>query len=82
MNDKDKRVFRGLLQRTIFYDRTPTNRRMSICDKYNKNDLDKDVRRILKLETKLDGRGIERNIMPSNSIDIYSRLEILLGLKL
>ena len=30
----------------------------------------------------LQGRGIEKNIIPSNIIDIYTRLEILLGLKL
>ena len=30
----------------------------------------------------LQGRGIEKIIIPSNIIDIYSRLEILLGLKL
>ena len=30
----------------------------------------------------LQGRGIEKIIIPSNIIDIYTRLEILLGLKL
>ena len=30
----------------------------------------------------LQGRGIEKTIIPSNIIDIYTRLEILLGLKL
>ena len=33
-------------------------------------------------DTKLDGRGIEKFIIPSTIIDIYARLEILLGLKL
>ena len=31
---------------------------------------------------KLQGRGIEKIIIPSNIIDTYTRLEILLGLKL
>ena len=33
-------------------------------------------------KTKLDGRGIAEILVPSNIIDIYTRLEILLGLKL
>ena len=33
-------------------------------------------------ETDLQGQGIEKFIMPSNIIDIYTRLELLLGLKL
>ena len=36
----------------------------------------------MNLDTKLDGRGIEKTFIPSNRIDIYTRLEILLGLKL
>ena len=31
---------------------------------------------------KLQGQGIEESIIPSNIIDIYTRLEVLLGLKL
>ena len=30
----------------------------------------------------LQGQGIEKNIEPSNIIDIYTRLEVLLGIKL
>ena len=44
--------------------------------------MDKEVRRILNSETKLKGMGIEKTVKPSNIIDIYTRLEILLGLKL
>ena len=51
-------------------------------DRYNKYDLDNDVSRILNLDTKLKGRGIEKIIIPSNIIDIYTRLKFLLGLKL
>ena len=37
----------------------------------------------MNLDTKLKGRGIEKLIIiPSNIIDIYTRLEVLLGLKL
>ena len=34
------------------------------------------------MDTTFNGRGIEKNIIPSNIIDIYTRFEILLGLKL
>ena len=36
----------------------------------------------MNLNTELKGRGIEKIIIPSNIIDIYTRLEVLLGLKL
>ena len=60
----------------------PTKSCISGRDRYIKNDLDNDVSRILNLDTKLKGRGIQKIIIPSNVIDIYTRLEILLGLKL
>ena len=53
MNDKDKIVFRDMLQKTNYYNRIPTKERMSGRDKYFKNDLDNDVRRILFLDTKI-----------------------------
>ena len=56
--------------------------RVSGCDKNNKNNLVQDVRRILNLDTKVNGRGIEKIFFPSSTIDISTRLEILLGLKL
>ena len=55
---------------------------MSGRDRYIEYDLDNDVMRILNFDTKLKGRGIEKIIIPSNVIDIYTRLEILLGLQL
>ena len=55
---------------------------MSGRDIYIKIDLGKVVRRILKLDTKFKGKGIEKIVKPSNIIDIYTRLEIILGLKL
>ena len=45
---------------------------MSGRDRYIKNDLDKDVRRILNLDTKLKGKGIEIIVILSNIFEIYS----------
>ena len=55
---------------------------MSGRDRYIQNKLDDDVRKILNLDKELKGRGVEKIIIPSNIIDIYTRLEVLLGLKL
>ena len=82
MSDTEKLVFRDILQKTDYYKRLPTKGRMSGRDRFIKNDLDNDVRRILNLDIKLKGKGIEKIIIPSNIVDIYTRLEILLGLKL
>ena len=82
MNDNDKVVFRDILQRTGFYNRKPTKGRLSGRDRSIKNNLDDDIRRILNLDFKLKGRGIEKINIPTNIIDIYTRLENLLGLKL
>ena len=51
-------------------------------DRYIRYELDSDIIRIMDLKTKLKGRGTEKIIIPSNIFDIYTRLEILLGLKL
>ena len=82
MSDTDKVVFRDILSKTGYYIRKPTKGRMSGRDRYIKNDLDNDVRRFLNIDKKLEGRGVEKIITPSNIIDIYTRLEVLLGLKL
>ena len=81
MTDKDKLIFRDTLQKTGYCDRKPTKSRLSGRDKYIKVDLDKDVRRILNLDTKHKGRGLDKIIIPSNKIDICTRLEVLLGLE-
>ena len=70
------------MQKTGYYNRKPTKSRLTGRDRYIKHDLDNNVGRILNLETKLKGRGIKNIIIPSNIIDIYTRLEVLLGLKL
>ena len=82
MNDTEKLVFRGILHKTNYYSRLPTKARMSGRDSYIKIDLDNDVRRTLNLDTILRGEGVEKIIIPSNIIDIYTRLGNLLGLKL
>ena len=82
MSDTEKVVFRDFLSKTGYYSRKPTKGKPSGLDNYSKNELDDDVRKILDLDKKLKGKGIEKIIIPSNIIDIYTRLEILLGLKL
>ena len=79
MNDTEKLVFRDILQKTGNYNRKPTKGRSSGRDKYIRYERDNDVRKILNLHTKLKGRGVEKIIVPSNIIDIYTRLEMLLG---
>ena len=82
MNDTENLVFRDILQKTDYYKRKPSKGRMSGRDRHIKNDLDNNVRKILNLDTKFKGRGVEKNIIPFNIIDIYNRLEVLLGLKI
>ena len=82
MTDKDELIFRDILQKTFYFNRKPTKRRLTGRDRYIKYDLDNDVRRILISDTKLKGRGNEKIVKPSNLFDIYTRLEVLLGLKL
>ena len=82
MIDKDNLIFRDILQETGYYNRKPIKGRLTGRDRYIRYDLDNDVSRILNLDTKLKGRGIEKIIIPSNIFDIYTTLEIILGLKL
>ena len=82
MTDKDKFLFRDISQKIGYYNRKPTKDRLTGRDRYIKYDLDNDVSRILNLDTKLKGEGIEKVIIPSNIIDIYTRFEVLLGIKL
>ena len=82
LNDNEKLIFRDFSQNTGYYSRKLTKGKPSGLDKYFKNDLDNDVARILNLDIKLKGRGVEKIVIPSNIIDIYTRLEVLLGLKL
>ena len=85
--DKDKVIFRQILWKTGYYNRKPTKGRLSGRDRYIKNELNNDVIRSMNLDTKpktkpkLEGKGVEKIIIPSSIIDIYTRLEVLLGLK-
>ena len=49
MNDMERLVFRDISQKSDFYQRLPTKCRMSGPDRYIKNDLDKEVRIILRV---------------------------------
>ena len=82
LNDNEKVVLRDFTSKTGYFYRKPTKGKPSGLDNYIKNELDDDVRKVLDLDTQLKGKGIEKIIIPSNIIDIYTRLEILLGLKL
>ena len=81
INYMEKKAFRDILQKTDFLKPLPTKGRMSGRDRYIKNDLNKEVGRLLILDTKFKGEGVEKIFIPSNINDIYTRLEILLGLK-
>ena len=82
MSDTEKVVFKDILSKTNYYNRKLTKRKMSGRDRYIKKDPDNDVIKILNLDKKLRGKGVEKIMIPSNIIDIYTRLEVLLGLKL
>ena len=82
MSDKDKVIFRDILVKTGYYKHKPGKGRMQGRDRYIRYEPDNDVARIKGSNTRLKGKGIEIIIIPSNIIDIYTRLEILLGLKL
>ena len=82
MDDMNEVVFRDLLHKTNYKNCTPLIGRTSGGDKTIKNNLDDVVRRILILDDKLKGKGIGKITSLSNIIDLYTRLEILLGLKL
>ena len=79
MTDKDKLIIRDTLQKTGFYNRKPAKSCLTGRDRYIKYDLDNEVSRILNLDTKLKGRGVDKIIIPTNIIDIYTRREVLLG---
>ena len=82
MTVKDKLHFRDILQKTGNYNSKAAKGRLTSRDRFIKYDLDNAVSRILNLDTKLKGRGFEKIIIPSNITDIYTRLEVLLGLKI
>ena len=77
----DREIFRDILQKTNYNTDKHGKGKMSGRDRNIKYELDNEVRRILNLDKQLKGRGVEKHIIPSNKIDIYTRLEVLLGIK-
>ena len=56
----EKIDFRDILQVTDYYKRLATKGRLSGRDRCIKKDRDKEVRRILKIDTKLKGKRSEK----------------------
>ena len=81
-NDMEKVIFRDILEKINYSNRKRQKGPMSGRDRYIQIKLHDDVRKVLNLDKQLKGRGVEKIIIPSNIIDIYTRLEVLLGLKL
>ena len=92
LDDFEKEIVFGILQNVGFYDNIPKIGFKAARMKDALKDLPKatDKIRIPPLPTienvedssDLEGRGIEKIIIPSNIIDIYTRVEVLFGLKL
>ena len=85
-SDKVKVVFRDIWHSADYY-KQPTKRgRLSVCNKYLEIDLDNEVNGFLILDGKfqsgkLKGKGLETNML-TNIINNWTRLEVLVGLKL
>ena len=78
----EKVISRDNLEKTNYNNSKRQKGPMSGRDRFIQNKHDDDVRKILNLDKQLKGRGIEKIIIPSNIKDIYTRLEILLGVKI
>ena len=74
INDQDREIFNNILENLNFKNYKPI-RGESKSGRYKQSKSNFDKR-------ELTGQGIEKIIIPSNIIDIYTRLEILLGLNL
>ena len=81
MNDEDKLTIYNILKNTGFYSRRHRKGLNSARMKDALYNLPSEIANIEKESNKLDGEGV-KIIIPSNIIDIYTRLEVLLGLKL
>ena len=88
LNDVDRVMYQNIV-RSLGFDKYIPKQGESKSGryKYTKNNLDNHVNKILNrsiqsdFDSDLEGQGV-KIIIPSNVIDIYTRLEILLGLKL
>ena len=61
MTDDDKLIFRDILQKTGYYGRKPSKDRLTGRDRYTKYNPDNDIIKILNLNNKLKGRGVQKN---------------------
>ena len=90
MDDEDKLTAYDILKKIGFYSMRHTKGLKSARMKDALINLPKEIDKIRKpplpaIENEsenLEGEGVQKIIIPSNIIDIYTRLEILLGLKL
>ena len=92
LDDFEKEIVFDILQNVGFYDNIPKIGFKAARMKDALKDLPKAIDKIrnpplptienVEYSSDLEGRGIEKIIIPSNVIDIYTRLEVLLGLKL
>ena len=90
MDDEDKLIVYDILKNIGFYSMRHTKGLKSARMKDALINLPKEIDKIRNpplpaIENECDnlqGEGIEKIIIPSNIVDIYTRLEILLGLKL
>ena len=78
LKDKDEETFNNILE-SLDFGNYKVIRGESKSSRYtqSKTSFEKHVKKF-----NLEGQGIEKNIIPSNIFDIYTRLEVLLGLKL
>ena len=74
LNDQNRVIFNNILESLDFKNYKPV-RGESKSGRYKQSKSNFNKRR-------LEGQGVEKVIIPSNIIDIYTRFEILLGLKL
>ena len=74
LNDQDREIFNNISESLDFKNYKPV-RGESKSGRYKQSKSNFNKRN-------LEGQGIEKIIIPNNIIDIYTRLEILLGLKL
>ena len=90
MDDEDKLTVHDILKNTGFYSMRHTKCLNSAGMKEALNNLPKEIAKIRSPplpaidneSDNLEGEGVQKIIIPSNIIDNYTRLEVLLGLKL
>ena len=74
LNDKDREILNNILESLDFANsKAIRGESKSGRYKHSKTNFKKRI---------LNGQGMEKIIIPSDVVDIYTRLEILLGLKL